>query len=140
MEKMWKCKKCGRKFKRKGQSHSCNLISESEHFQGKKAALRPLYNELLKRLRKKVGPFKIEALNCCIHLVTTFTFVAVYALSDQLRISFSSDKKFVSPRIRAFQGGSANRYLYEVNIKNGKEIDSELLGWLKQAHDLGKRK
>ena len=140
MEKMWKCKKCGREFKKEGQSHSCNLISESDHFKGKKAAMRSLYSEFLKRMKKKTGPLKIEALNCCIHIVTTSTFAAVYAMGDRLRISFTLDKELKSPRIHAFNRFSTNRYLYQADIRNSKEIDSELLGWLKQAHDLGQKK
>lgn len=135
MKKLWKCQKCKREFEKKGQTHSCNLYPVSEHLKGKEKIAKPLYNELKEKIRENIGPFKVESLPCCIHFVSSYTFAAVYAMKDKIRIHFSLNKKLASSRLRS-QQFSASRYMYELSIKDKKELDAELIGWLKLAYRL----
>ena len=138
MKNLWKCPKCKREFEKKGQMHSCNLYPVSEHLKGKEKIAKPLYNELKKKIKENIGSFKVESLPCCIHFVSSYTFAAVYAMKDKIKINFSLDRKLVSPRLRS-QQFSANRYMYELDVKDKKELDEELIGWLKMAYNF-KRK
>jgi len=111
----------------------------NKHFKGKEEIARPLYNKLKAKIKEDIGPFKVESLPCCIHLVSTFTFAAVYALRKEIRIHFTLDHKLESSRIDKFTQMSANRFLYSIDIEDEKEIDEELMSWLKQAYNLRKR-
>ena len=137
MNKLWKCPKCGRKFSRNNQSHSCNPFPVKKHFTGKKYS-KELYDDLLSEMRKEVGHFRVDSIHCCIHFVTNFTFAAVYALKDKIRVSFTLNHKIENSRIRKSVQISKNRYNYNVDIEERKKIDDELMNWLKEAYEMRK--
>lgn len=111
----------------------------NKHFKGKEEVARPLYNKLKAEIEKSIGPLKVESLPCCIHFVTTsdaYTFAAVYALRDKIRLHFGLDHEVKSSRIDKFAKTSANKYMHSIDIKSAREIDKELISWLKQAYSL----
>jgi hypothetical protein len=132
---MWKCPRCSREFAKKGQQHSCTVYPLENHFKGRMDVARPLFDELKLRIEHDIGPFKVESLPCCIHLVSTYTFAAVYALRDRIRIHFTLGYKLNSSRIDKFSQMSTKRYLYSIDIKSNGEMDRELMNWLKQAYN-----
>lgn len=133
---MWTCPKCKREFVNKNQAHSCARYPLENHFKGKKDLAKPLFEEFVKRIEKKIGKIKVESLACCIHLVSGSTFAAVWARKDRIKIDFRLDYKIANPRIRREVRMSANRYLYYLDLTDKSEIDAELLSWLKEAHNL----
>jgi len=135
MINLWKCPKCKREFAKKSQSHSCASYPLENHFKGRNFA-KGLFTHLKNKIEVSVGPLKIESLPCCIHLVSNYTFGAVWAMKDKIRIDFRTDFKIESQRIWKMIQISTNRYLYYLEIKDKKEIDNELLGWIKKAYDL----
>jgi len=137
MNKFWKCAKCKREFAKKNQSHSCSSYPLENHFKGKEYA-KELFTLLKDRIEAGVGPLKIESLPCCIHLVSNYSFGAVWAMKDKIRIDFRTDFRIESKRIWRMIQMSANRYLYYFEIKDKKEIDKELLDWIKKAYSLNK--
>jgi len=138
MTKLWTCPKCKRQFEKKNQAHSCVRFPLANHFKNKDYA-QSLFEHLKKEIIKNVGPVKIESLPCCIHLVSRYTFGAVWALKDGIRIDFRTDYKIKTRKSYRMIRMSANRYLYYFDIKNKQEIDRELLGWIKQSYRLHKK-
>lgn len=139
MANIWKCPKCGREFEKKNQQHSCTFYPLDKHFKGKEEIAGPLYNTLKAKIEKDIGPFKVESLPCCIHFVkasSVYTFAAVYALRDRIRIHFGSNREMKSPRIDKSAKTSASKYMHSIDVKNAKEIDTELISWLRQAYNL----
>jgi hypothetical protein len=134
IKKLWTCPKCGRQFGRHGQFHSCRPFPLALHFEGKPAG-KSLYEQLTKAVKKNIGAFKIESLECCIHFVSTFTFTAVRVFKDKIRVDFSLNHKFRSRRINQFVQISAHRYLYVIDIMKEDDIDEELIEWIQEAHD-----
>lgn len=139
MAKLWKCPKCKREFKNKNQSHSCVAFPIEKHLKGKELATE-LFEYLKKEIKKNIGPLKIESLPCCIHLVSNYTFGAVWALKDRIRIDFRLNHKIKSKNLWKEIQISKNRYLYYFDIKSKKEINKELVGWIKEAYNLNKNK
>jgi len=137
MKKLWSCPKCKRKFKKENQVHSCAEYPLERHFENKELA-KELFEHLKKEVKKSVGILKIESLPCCIHLVSNYTFGAVWAKKDRIRIDFRTDFQIKDKRIWKVIKISANRYLYYLEIKDKKEINKELLGWIKKACYLNK--
>jgi len=131
---LWTCPTCGRQFERKGQSHSCRVYPLEKHFEHKPVG-RVLYEVLRKAVKRRVGAFKIESLECCIHFVSTFTFAAVKIYKDKIWVDFSLSRKIKSKRIIQSVQMSANRHLYAVDITNEDDIDEELMEWIQEAHD-----
>ena len=137
MKKLWKCLNCKREFKNKNQTHSCVKFPLAKHFQNKEFA-KELFLHLKTEIEKSVGKLKIESLPCCIHLVSNYTFGAVWLLKDNIRMDFRTDFYIKSKRIWKMVKMSTNRYLYYLEIRNKEEIDEELMGWIKIAYFLNK--
>lgn len=135
---MWTCKKCNREFIKNNQSHSCVVYSIDNHFQGKGEKSKTLFYALTESIEDNVGKLKIEALPCCIHLVSHYTFSGVWILKDKIRLDFRVDYEIKSKRFVKVEKLSTNRILYFVEISNEENIDSELLGWLKDSYNLRK--
>ena len=93
MKKIWTCPKCGRRFRRENQIHSCTVYPVEKHFERKDYA-KTLYDALRTMINEAVGNFYVESLPCCIHFVTdAYTFAAVYALRKKIRIHIALNKK-----------------------------------------------
>ena len=129
----WACPRCGRKFEKNNQPHSCNFCPVSKHFEGK-AHAKLLYAQLKADVKQNIGPFKVESLPCCIHFVSSFTFLAVKALKGRIRVTFTLNYRLKSSRATKPLQMSRSRFLYGVDVKDESEIDKELMGWLKQAY------
>ena len=132
---MWKCPKCERDFKKKNQSHSCVTYPIEQHFKNKSYS-KNLFKKLVKEIEKEVGKIKIESLPCCIHLVSSYTFSGIWLLRDKLRLDFRVDYPIDSERIIKQEKISTNRYLYYIEIQEDKDIDKELIGWIKDSYFL----
>ena len=135
MPKLWTCPKCKRQFQKINQAHSCAAFPLEKHFKNK-AYAKSLFEFLKKEIIKKVGPLKIESLPCCIHLVSNYTFGAVWALKDGIRIDFRIDRKIKTKKIHKMTQMSANRYLYYFDLRDKSEIDKEIISGIKEAYHL----
>lgn len=133
---MWKCLNCNREFSKIKQMHSCKIYPVSKHFENKEES-KKLYKELLKVLKKELGPYKIESLPCCIHVVdkkTNYTYTCVYAIKEGIKLHIGFKKVPNSNRVEKAAKIGVNKYKYRIFIKDKKEIDKELINWLKQAN------
>ncbi|MBI5372851.1 MAG: hypothetical protein HZA79_12585 [Sphingobacteriales bacterium] len=131
-KKLWKCPRCGRRFERQGQTHSCHVVSLKEHFEGKEKG-ETLYYKLVQAIKKKTGPFRTDPVKCCIHLVDRSTFAAVRVLRQKIRVDFTLPYKVSSPRLLASVKISAHRYLYYTDVTGPAEINAELISWIGEA-------
>lgn len=136
---IWKCPKCGREFERHNQAHSCKVYPLELHFKDKDAS-KTLYKKLCTEIGKEVGPFKVDSLECCIHLVSTSAFAAVKILQHKLQIDFSLNHEIKNKRFIKSLKMSENRYLYLLEITKEEEINDELLNWLQEAKKLKETK
>jgi hypothetical protein len=132
---LWTCPKCGRRFERKGQMHSCKLFPLDDHFKGKDRS-KTLYEKFRFSVKNRLGDFKIESLECCIHFVGIFTFVAVKIFKDKIVIDFSLDRSLEKERANKNIQMSAHRYLYNIEIRDENDIDDELMEWIEEAYSI----
>ncbi|MCL5794855.1 MAG: DUF5655 domain-containing protein [Patescibacteria group bacterium] len=133
--KLWKCPKCHREFAKINQQHSCKIYPLENHFANKEYA-KQLFDYLVKKIEKNIGPLKIESLPCCIHLVSNYTFGAVWTLRDRVRIDFRISAKIETKKKFKIIQMSPNRYLYYLDIFKKSEIDLELLSYLHESYKL----
>jgi hypothetical protein len=54
-----------------------------------------------------------------------------------LLVTIKASKPVQSPRIFKAEQVSKNRWHLEVKLSTADEIDSELLGWIREAYELG---
>ena len=129
----WRCPRCNRAFARKGQQHSCRIVSVEEHFRRKDAS-RDLFNHLLNEISTQVGSCEAVPLPCCIHLFGGFDFLAVLPKKERLEIRFALHRQLASPRVSRSIQISKTTYKHCVDIHAIEAIDDELLGWLREAY------
>jgi hypothetical protein len=128
-------RKMQKEFAKKRQAHSCVSYPIENHFKNKDNA-KALFTFLIEKIEEDIGPVKIESLPCCIHMVSNYTFGAVWAMKDRIRIDFRTNFQIESSKIWKVNQISPNRYIYYFDIKDKKSIDKNLLGWIKNAYRL----
>jgi hypothetical protein len=131
----WRCPRCSRVFRRTGQQHSCRTVSLEEHL-AHDDAMRPVFDELLARVRREIGAADIVALPCCIHLAGSEDFLAVLPRRRWLELRFTLRRELDSPRITHATRISSTKHKHSTNIATVQDIDGELLGWLREAYHL----
>jgi len=132
---MWRCPKCKRIFEKAKQPHSCKKVPLEKHFE-KKDKAKEIFNHLVNQINQRVGTTKTISIPCCIHLFGNYDFLAALPKKDKLEIRFSLDRKIDNPRIKISVPMSSKVYKNCLDLKNPREIDKELIDWLKKSYYL----
>ena len=98
-------------------------------------AVRAIYERLLIRVRR-IGPVVAEENKTSIHLKGRVAFAGVHPLKSRLDLNIVSDAPIADPRITKRDRVSASRYHNVVSLSTPRDIDAQLLGWLKSAYEL----
>ena len=131
-------------FERMGQLHSKEAQEYDPHalvdamFEGKKAALRPLYEELLK-LALSLGP-DVKACPCkTIVPIYRRYVVAEIKPSTNTRIDLGfalKDEKATGRLIDTGGRKKGDRITHRIPITSRADIDAEVKRWLRKAYSL----
>ena len=105
----------------------------NDHFVGKDAVVRALYDRLLEILNG-FGPILEEPKKTSIHLVRKSALAGVETRKGYLLLNIKSDHKIDSPRIVKSDQPSARRFHHKVKIESLDDFDAELAGWLKESY------
>ena len=111
--------------------------TENDHLKDKEPVVTNIYNKLLKELHK-FGQLKIEPKKTSIHLGNRFGFAGVYTRKDYINLEVHLNHKLTSERVSKVEQASANRFHHTIKLANEKDVDKELLTWLKEAYELKK--
>jgi len=131
----WECPYCGKSYAHENQSHCCEVHTVEELLSGKYERTKELYNLLVKFL-SKLGNVKINVNGTSIHFSNIGHFAAVQIKKDKLRFNFVTDEEIMSERFIKFNKFSKNRMDYVIEVFDEKDLDDELLGWLRHAYKL----
>ena len=112
-----------------------NGFTVKYHFEGKDAAVRQIYDRLLKAT-EKFGRVTEEPKKTSIHLTNKTAFAGIATRKSAMVLTIKSDRKLSSPRIHKSEQASAHRFHHEVKLTSPAEVDSELVRWLKDAYAL----
>src|ERR1044071_4802135 len=102
------------------------------HFAGKDPTVRKIYDHRLKHSRQ-FGLLTEEPKKTSIHLVNKSAFAGVATRKGAIVLTIKSDQKLSSPRIHKSEQTSANRFHHEVKLTSPRDVDSEIIGWLRKA-------
>lgn len=111
--------------------------TELDHLQDKDPSVTAMYEKLIKELQK-FGALKIEPKKTSIHLGNRFGFAGVYTRKDYINLEVHLNYKLTGKRIAKVEQASANRFHHTIKLTSEKDIDKELLSWLKEAYELKK--
>ena len=96
---------------------------------------RSIYETLLERL-KSIGPFEVEPKASSLHVVHRRAFLGVHYRKDGLLLNIVLNRPLKTDRLKASEQVSRSRYHNEVLVATPRDIDRELVGWVKEAHRL----
>ncbi len=111
--------------------------SENDHLKDKEPIVSKIYERLITALHK-FGPIKIEPKKTSIHLGNRFGFAGVYTRSNYINLEVHLNYELKSKRVGKVEQASANRFHHTIKLTSDKDIDKELLTWLKEAYELKK--
>ena len=111
--------------------------SELDHLKDKQQNVTDIYEKLIEELQK-FGKLKIEPKKTSIHIGNRFGFAGVYTRKDYINLEIHLSHKLTSKRVKMVEQASANRFHHTIKLEKPKDVDKELLEWLKEAYDLKK--
>jgi Domain of unknown function (DUF5655) len=110
-------------------------FSVSQHFEGKDAVVKSIYERTLKETRK-FGKVIEEPKKTSIHLVNKSAFAGVATQKAALVLNIKSAAPIKDARIKKSEKVSASRYHQEVKLTSPDEVDAVLIGWLQAAYSI----
>jgi hypothetical protein len=104
-------------------------------YAGKKAPLRPLYDQLAKAVGKFGADVEFAPKKTYVSLRRSKQFALVQPSTPE-RLDVGINLKGAAPGGRLEASGSFNAMVsHRVRVSSAKDIDNELLGWLRAAYD-----
>ena len=134
----WRCGRCGRRFARTRQAHSCRVRSVVDHFRGRDPRLKALFDTLVRRLAK-TGPIRVDAVESSIHLASLYHFAGIAVRRGYLRAGFAADRRVDDRRIERIERIGPRRWVHRLAIRSMADLDDELVGWFAMAQALANR-
>jgi hypothetical protein len=134
----WACPVCGREFKNRNQSHSCEVRELESHFWDKDAIVFEIYSELISSV-KKFGKININPVKNAIIIHSNKSFLAVKPKKQFLDIEFlldyQSDYKMIKNKVQA----SKSRFAHFVRLTSKKDFTNRLINLLKESYTLNNK-
>jgi len=101
----------------------------------KSTGSRTAYTRLLEKVAS-LGPFEVEVKKTCVHLSHGRAFAGVHPRAAGIMLQLVSEKPIRSPRVIKLEQTSARRFHCAFKLEDPREIDAELMGWVKQSREL----
>ena len=115
--------------------NKASTYSLDYHFRDKRMIMKPLFDELISKLAKEVD-FEYKIGKVYIGLMKTLVFASIRIQTQKIVFEFTSRQKFKSDRFNKVLHFQKDRWAYFLDIKSPKNIDEELIGWVKASGDL----
>lgn len=103
--------------------------------EGRAPVVAEVYDALMKGVRK-FGAVTEDPKKTSIHLVRRTAFAGFNPTKSTVSITIRLTHDVESPRIAKHEQASANRWHLDLKITSAAEVDTQLLGWLREAYDL----
>lgn len=105
----------------------------SQHFEGKEPEVKSIYERIVSE-SLKFGDVVEEPKQTSIHLVNRSAFAGVVTRKNALILNIKSAAPIKDKRIIKSEQLSASRFHQKVKLTSADEVDSTLIGWLKDAY------
>jgi hypothetical protein len=104
-----------------------------EIYTGPKAALRPVHDALMASI-KKFGPFEIAPKKGYVSLRGKKQFAMIGPATNS-QVEVGLNMKGVKGTSRLVEQKPGGMCQYKVRLSDAREVDPQLVGWIKQAYD-----
>ena len=104
-----------------------------QHFEGRGAGVRDIYDTLLAAARE-FGPVEEDPKKTSIHLNRRSAFAGIQTRREFLILTVKSNGDIDDARISKREHTSAHRWYHEVKIASCDDIDGQIIGWLRDSY------
>lgn len=94
-----------------------------------------IYQKLVKQI-STAGKIIIEPKKTSIHIKNESAFLGVHPKMKWLDLNIVTEQPLKSSRITKIEQVSKHRYHNEIRLIDRRQVDRELLGWLKESYKL----
>ncbi len=135
---MWKCPKCGRKFARARQAHSCQVVPLKDHLVKATPETRRIYDAIMAAIRE-CGPVQVAPTKAGVNLLsgsgTSLGGLTVHR--GYVNLGLVQLEEIRSPRVTWMLRLSARSVAHRIRVSSVQEVDAELRGWIRTAYEVG---
>lgn len=135
---MWRCRRCGRAFANKNQSHACGRYSLEAHFENKAPFIRALFDEFVRAV-EACGPVTILPEKTRIAFQVRMSFAQVTPKRGWLDGHLVLARRLERPRFRKVETISPRNHVHHFRISDPRDIDAQLRAWVREAYDVGQQ-
>ena len=132
----WKCPKCSRRFARKHQAHSCQVVPLGAHLKKVPAEVQQIYRAIIGALRG-CGPLQVAPTKTGINLLSQTSLGGVTLHRGYVNLGLVLTRRLEDPRVVSVLQISPRSYVHRVRVSSVAEVDAQLLGWLREAYQVG---
>ena len=136
---LWRCKKCGRYFANRNQSHACGRHDLEHHFSGKPPEIRALFDQVVAAIRA-LGPVRILPEETRIAFQVRMSFAQVTPRANWLDGHVVLARRFEHPRFRKVQTISPRNHVHTFRLATRGDVDAEFRAWLAEAYAVGEQR
>jgi Domain of unknown function (DUF5655) len=136
---LWHCRKCGRDFANRNQSHACGRYDLKHHFQGKRPEIGALFDEVVAAVRA-LGPVRVLPEKTRIAFQVRMSFAQVTPRTNWLDGHLVMARRLEHPRFRRIQMISPRNHVHVFRLTASDEIDAEFCGWVAEAYQVGEQR
>jgi hypothetical protein len=133
---MWKCPKCGRRFARPKQAHSCRVVPLRTHLDKVPPKVRAIYRAVMRSLRA-CGPVQVAPTRSGINLLSRTSLGGIRLHRSHASLGLVLTRRLDNPRVASVFQISPRSFLHKVVLHSTAEVDAELRGWLREAYQVG---
>ena len=131
----WICPNCKKEFRNKNQAHSCAKVDLKDHLKNKSPQVIATFDKLMREL-DKFGEINLNPVKTSVQVKAGATFLSIKPKKEYTEIEFQLgeevDRLPIYKNIRI----SKNRVLHFAILKSPKEVNIQLVNWLKKSYEL----
>lgn len=135
---LWTCSACGRSFVTRNMNHSCGRWTVEDSLAGRPPQVRALF-DAVPTVVSAFGPVTLVPYRDRVAFMDRVRFAGVRPRSRWLDVDFWLPRRVESPRLRKVETLSPYAHIHLVRISSIEDLDSELIGWLREAHAVGRQ-
>jgi hypothetical protein len=109
----------------------------SAFLDGKGPRARELFDSFV-RLVGTIGPFDFAPAKTRVGFMVRVRFAGIQRLSDRgMTAGFWLKRRIESPRFTKVEHLGRDDWIYTFRVTSPDELDDEVLGWMREAYDVG---
>jgi hypothetical protein len=135
---LWTCPRCGHRFVTRNMWHSCSQHELDEHFEGKPARVRELYDAWFAFV-SQFGELTVIPQKTRISFQVRVRFAGAVIRKNWLECGFWLKRSVKDSRFQRVQKVTARDYIYTFRLTNESQLDKTMREYVREAYKVGRQ-